>query len=188
MGTWACNYLWASQSPPGAACLAGSLRTSWRSGVRLRVTSEGPAHWARKDTGLFWRETPAERLAFTSYGTLPVMLLDSRMSPRPLCAQACWGQGGRKELNAAAPGLKKPRLLFSWLLLEHFPLVPDELGGARMTFLASAFNSLGSPHSQPWHLVLASSPGLLSLGEVAWQRHPTWEKMTKESLREKGRK
>ena len=93
-----------------------------------------------------------------------------------------------KELNAAAPGLKKPRLLFSWLLLEHSPLVPDELGGARMTFLASAFNSLGSPRSQPWHLVLASSPGLLSLGEVAWQRHPTWEKMTKESLREKGRK
>lgn len=57
-----------------------------------------------------------------------------------------------------------------------------------MTFLASAFNSLGSPRSQPWHLVLASSPGLLSLGEVAWQRHPTWEKMTKESQREKGRK
>lgn len=57
-----------------------------------------------------------------------------------------------------------------------------------MTFLASAFNSLGSPRSQPWHLVLASSPGLLSLGEVAWQRHPAWEKMTKESLREKGRK
>ena len=104
------------------------------------------------------------------------------------CAQASGGQGGRKELNAAAPGLKKPRLLFSWLLLEHSPLVPDELGGARMTFLASAFNSLGSPRSQPWHLVLASSPGLLSLGEVAWQRHPSWEKMTKESLREKGRK
>lgn len=49
VGTWACNYLQASRSSSGAACLPGSLRTSWRPEVRLIVTSEGPLHWARKD-------------------------------------------------------------------------------------------------------------------------------------------
>lgn len=57
-----------------------------------------------------------------------------------------------------------------------------------MTFLASAFDSLGSPHSQPWHLVLATSPGLLSLGGKAWQRHPTWEESDKREAERKRQK
>lgn len=149
----------------------------------MKASSTGPG----KTPGPLEGDPNRETCLHLLWESLPHASGFQDVSLAPVCP-GLWGQGGRKELNAAAPGLKKPRLLFSWLLLEHSPLVPDELGGARMTFLASAFNSLGSPRSQPWHLVLASSPGLLSLGEVAWQRHPTWEKMTKESLREKGRK
>lgn len=56
----------------------------------------------------------------------------------------------------------------------NLPVGPSGIGRGWDGFLASAFNSLASPHSQPWHLVLAAGPGLLSLGEKAWQRHPTW--------------
>lgn len=64
---------------------------------------------------------------------------------------------------------------------------PGRMGRGWDDFLASAFNSLGNPHSQPWHLVLAASPGLVSLGERHGIDVLHGGRVAKERLREKGR-
>lgn len=105
-----------------------------------------------------------------------------------LCVPGLLGTEEQEGAGCGRPkNVKSSRLLFSWLLLELSLLIPAEWGGAGMTFLHQP-QQPWKPCSQPWHLVLATSPGLLSLGEKAWQRHPTWGKSDKGEAERKRQK